>query len=231
VIIGSTVVLSAGVALSGTRGGAIAAAAGVIVGFVAAGLTGQGNTARRAILLAILALITAAFIFPALGLNLRSAQGSNEGFFQVGTGSNRAPAWSTAIEVANKDAFWGHGFATTPIIFPTAQSLTQQNQILERTHNSYLEAAIDLGWPGSFWLLALGMSGALAAWRTARRPGPWQVAGTVLLACIVGGLVEGIFESGMLAAGGLFAFPFWTVVALAHSVRLAQGADYRRSAS
>jgi O-antigen ligase len=176
-------------------------------------------------MIAIVALVAAVVIFPVLGLHPRTAQGSNEGFFQIGTGSNRAPAWSTAVDVANQQALWGHGFGTTPVIFPQVQSLTEQNQILGRTHNSYLEAAIDLGWPGTACLFLLGVSGVVAAFRVARRPGPWQAVGTMLLAGAIGGLVEGIFESGMLAAGGLFAFPFWTVVALAHSVRLAQRAD------
>jgi hypothetical protein len=31
-----------------------------------------------------------------------------------------------------------------------------------------------------------------------------------------------LIESGILAAGGLFAFPFWMTVALAHSLRRSQ---------
>jgi hypothetical protein len=38
----------------------------------------------------------------------------------------------------------------------------------------------------------------------------------------VGGVVESLVETGVLNAGGLFAFPFWMAVALAHSLRIAQ---------
>jgi O-antigen ligase len=222
VIVASVVVLTIAIALSGSRGGSIAAASGVVVGFLAAGATGQWRSAARAIGVAIVALAAAFLIFPALGLGVRSTQTATEGLFQVGTGSNRAPAWGAAIRTTDEAPWIGHGFATTPVIFPLAQSVTTQAQVLERTHNSYLEAAIDLGWPGTIWLACLATSGLLAAWRVARRPGPWQAIGTILLAGVVGGMVEGLFESGLLAAGGLLAFPFWSIVALSHSVRLAQ---------
>jgi hypothetical protein len=65
------------------------------------------------------------------------------------------------------------------------------------------------------------MSGLVTAWQVVRRPGPHQAFATVLLAGIVGGAVEGLFESGLLAAGSLLALPFWLVVTLAHSVRVA----------
>jgi hypothetical protein len=41
----------------------------------------------------------------------------------------------------------------------------------------------------------------------------------VLVAGIAGGVVEAVFESGLLAAGGLLAFDFWLLVASAHSIR------------
>jgi len=227
----SIVVLAIGVALTGSRGAALASGLGVMAGFLAAGLTGQRREARRAVLLVLLALLAAVVVFPALGLHTRSAQGTNEGFFQIGNGSNRSPAWSTAVRVASEDPILGHGFGTTPVLFPATQSLTQQAQILGRTHNSYLEAAIDLGWTGMIALIALALSGALAAWRVARGRGPYQVIGTILLAGVVGGMVEGVFESGLLAAGGLLAFPFWMAVALAHSVRMQQRRESQLAAT
>jgi hypothetical protein len=47
----------------------------------------------------------------------------------------------------------------------------------------------------------------------------------------VGGAVEGMFESGLLAAGSLLALPFWIVVALAHSVRAADRRELHITAS
>ena len=70
-------------------------------------------------------------------------------------------------------------------------------------------------------LVSLVVSGLVAAWRVVRMPGPHRALATVLMAGIVGGAVEGFFESGLLAAGSLLALPFWIVVALAHSLRAA----------
>jgi O-antigen ligase len=220
-LVGSTVVLAAAIALSGSRAGAIASIAGVVVALLASGFTGQLRTARRAVLMGITAFAAAALIFPALGLTPRSqASGSAEGFFELGTGSGRTVVWGEAIPLIGEAPLLGHGFGTTPDLFPAVQQQIGAN-VLGRTHNSYLEAAVDLGWPGFALLVALVVSGLVAAWRVVRTPGPHRAFATVLLAGIVGGAVEGLFESGLLAAGSLLALPFWIVVTLAHSLRAA----------
>ena len=91
-----------------------------------------------------------------------------------------------------------------------------------RAHNGYIEASLDLGIVGGFLLLLLGGSGVVAALRLGRGTGIDRMLGPILLAAIVGGMVESLVESGVLNAGGLFAFPFWMAVALAHSLRIAQ---------
>ena len=55
-----------------------------------------------------------------------------------------------------------------------------------------------------------------AAAVTGRGTGVDRTLGPILLAAIVGGMFESLIESGVLSAGGLFAFPFWMAVALAH---------------
>jgi O-antigen ligase len=128
--------------------------------------------------------------------------------------------WGEALPLIEEAPLLGHGFGTTPDLFPAVQQQIGAN-VLGRTHNSYLEAAVDLGWPGFVLLVALVVSGLVAAWRVVRKPGPHRAFATVLLAGIVGGAVEGLFESGLLAAGSLLALPFWIVVTLAHSLRAA----------
>jgi O-antigen ligase len=220
-LVGSTLVLAATLALSGSRAGAIASIAGVVVAFLASGVTGQLRTARRAVVIGIAAFAAAAVIFPALGLTLRSqASGSAEGFFELGTGSGRTVVWEEALPLIGDAPVLGHGFGTTPDLFPAVQQQIGRN-VLGRTHNSYLEAAVDLGWSGFVLLTALVVSGIVAAWRVGRKPGPHRALATVLLAGIVGGAVEGLFESGLLAAGSLLALPFWLVVTLAHSLHTA----------
>jgi O-antigen ligase len=221
----STVVLAAALAISGSRAGTIASVAGVLVAFLASGFTGQGRTVKRTVVIGIVAFAAAAFIFPALGLSLRSQTSGNvEGFFELGSGSGRTVVWGEALPLIGGAPLLGHGFGTTPDLFPAVQQQIGRN-VLGRTHNSYLEAAVDLGWPGFVLLISLVGSGFVAAWRVVRRPGPHRAFATVLIAGIVGGAVEGFFESGLLAAGSLLALPFWIVVALAHSLR---AADRRR---
>ena len=218
-LVASTVVLAAALALTGSRGGTTASVVGVVVAFVASGFTGQGRTMRRTVIVGIMAFAATAFIFPALGLTLRSqASGNVEGFFEIGGGSGRTVVWTEALPLIDAAPLLGHGFGTTPDLFPAIQSRLGAN-VLGRTHNSYLEAAVDLGWPGFVLLVSLVVSGLIAAWRVATHPGPHRAFATVLLAGIVGGAVEGLFESGLLAAGSLLALPFWIAVALAHSMR------------
>jgi O-antigen ligase len=213
-------VLVVGIGLSGSRAGSLSAAAGVIVGLMASGATGQAQVARRALAVAVVALMAAALAFPALGLQVRSGT-AGEALFELGTGSRRAVAWREALPLVSEQPLTGHGFGATTIIFHDRFAGIDR-AALGRTHNSYLEAAVDLGWTGMVWLIALIGAGLLAAWRVSRLPGPDRIVGTALLAGIVGGAVEGTFESGLLAAGGLLAFPFWTVVALAYSLRVKQ---------
>jgi O-antigen ligase len=220
-LVSSTVVLAATLAISGSRAGTIASVAGVLAAFLASGFTGQGRTVKRTVIIGIVAFAAAASIFPALGLTLRAQTSGNvEGFFELGSGSGRAVVWGEALPLINGAPVLGHGFGTTPELFPSVQQQIGTN-VLGRTHNSYLEAAVDLGWPGFVLLISLVVSGFVAAWGIVRRPGPHRPFATVLLAGIVGGAVEGLFESGLLAAGSLLALPFWIVVALAHSVRAA----------
>lgn len=219
-------VLVATIAMSGSRAGSLASFTGVVVGLFASGASGQARVARRVLLVATIAVGAAVLVFPSLGLDARS-ETTGEGLFELGTGSERSVVWGEALPLIAERPLAGHGFGATPIIFPAAQDRSDTT-ILGRTHNSYLEAAVDLGWTGMLWLIAIALGGLVAAWRVSRLPGPDRVAGTVLLAGIVGGVVEGTFESGLLAAGGLLAFPFWTVVALAHSLRLRQKNQGRR---
>jgi hypothetical protein len=114
----STVVLAAALALSGSRAGAIASIAGVVVAFLASGFTGQLRTARRAVVIGIAAFATAALIFPALGVTLRSQTSGNvEGFFELGSGSGRTVVWSEALPLIGAAPSWGTGSAPPRICF------------------------------------------------------------------------------------------------------------------
>ena len=218
--------------MSGSRAGSLAAVAGIGVGLFASGASGGIVQARRTFTVVVVAIAVALLALPGLSSGLRGDSASQEGFFEAGTGSGRSTAWPEALVVINQRPLQGHGLGATPVIFIEAQDLLKSGgNLLGRTHNSYLEAAIDLGWPGMLWLVLLALSGVVAALRVARRPGPDAAFATVLLAGIVGGVVEGVFESGLLAAGGLLCFPFWMVVAMAHVLLAKQAIEDRAATS
>jgi O-antigen ligase len=219
-------VLAVGLALTGSRAGALASAAGVLSGLFASGATRQGRHARRILVVITLAFGTIVTVYWSLHIQPRHA---SESFFELGTGSGRTIAWADALPLIAERPLLGYGFGTTEVLFPEAQS-TSQGKVQGAVHNSYLEAGVDLGWLGMLWLGALALSGGVAAWRIARSQGQHRWVGTALLAGIVGGIVNGVFETGLLAAGGLIAFHFWLMVAMAHSIwmlQLQEGRDAR----
>lgn len=220
IVLGAVLTVGIGLALSGSRGGAAAAVAGTVAGLLVARGRWRIGTSRI-VAIVVVTLIAAVMVFPLLNLSLRTGGGSSEGFFELGTGSAREQAWGEGLALALERPVAGHGFATTPLLLPARQTASQGN-ILVVAHNSYLEAGIDLGVPGVAWLTLLALSGAVAAYRVARAGGPDSAVAAMLLSGIVGGMVGGLVETGMLNAGGLLAFPFWLLVALAHSLRFRQ---------
>lgn len=225
VSIAAVAIIAVGLALTGSRAGALAAIGGVAAALFASRITGQNRQTRRALVVVTLGLAAAVVIFSSLHIR----NDSGEGFFELGTGSLRTVVWADGLRLMAERPLLGHGFATTQTLIPGVQDVSQ-GYILGTAHDSYLEAGIDLGWVGALWLLILGISGLVAAWRVARSPSPLRGIGTVILAGIVGGMLNGVFESGLLAAGGLLAFPFWLMVAMAHSIRLQQRAEGRGDA-
>jgi O-antigen ligase len=217
-IVGVILSVGIGLALTGSRGGTSAAIAGTVAGLLVT--RGWKVRASRVITIAIVTLVAAVAVFPLLHLAPRTEAGAGEGFFELGTGSAREPAWRVGLKLASEQPFAGHGFGTTPLLLPAREALG--GKILGVAHNSYLEATIDLGFSGGAWLVLLALSGAAAAYRVARSRGPDAAVATMLLAGVVGGMVECLVETGMLNAGGLLAFPFWLLVALAHSLRIHQ---------
>jgi putative inorganic carbon (hco3(-)) transporter len=217
-LIAAIAVLAVGLALTGSRAGALASVAGVLSALIASRATRQGRQTRRILVVMTIALGSIVTFYWSLHIEPRHV---GERLFELGTGSGRTVAWADALRLIAERPLLGHGFGTTEVLFPEAQSISQ-GAVLGGVHNSYLEAGVDLGWVGAMWLGALGLSGGVSAWRIARSRGQHRWVGTVLLAGIVGGMVNGVFETGLLAAGGLIAFHFWLMVAMAHSIGLLQ---------
>jgi O-antigen ligase len=213
----AVIVVGVGLALSGSRAGVLSSLTGITVGLVLAGTFRQSRQAKRAIVLMALIVVAGVVVFPALDLTARTGGQGTEGFFELGGGSGRELNWSNSIPLVTQSPVFGHGLGSTPTLFPQAQSATQ-GVVLGMAHNSYLEATIDLGLVGMLLMTALAVSGLIAAVRLSRTRGPGSRLGPVFAAGIAAGLIEAFFETGMLAAGGVFAFPFWLCIALAHSL-------------
>jgi len=213
----AVVVVAVGIALSGSRAGVLSSVVGITVGLVVAGTFRQSRQARRAFAILAALVVAGVLAFPALGVTARLGGQGTEGFLELGGGSGRELNWGNSLPLLSEAPLFGHGLGSTPTLFPQAQS-TSQRVILGGAHNSYLEAAIDLGLVGAVLLIVLAVSGLVAAVRLSHEPGPASRLGPVFTAAIAAGLIEAVFETGMLAAGGVFAFPFWLSVSLAHSL-------------
>ena len=224
----TVVVIAAALVMSGSRAGLLSCAVGTAVGFAAARRSGR----VLAVVLVITALVGALLVVS--GLSVRPGTESREGLLERGTGSGRLVAWPDGLRLIAEHPITGIGFATTPIVFPVARDQRLFKGFegqFGRLHNSYLEAALDLGWPGAVFVFLLALSGAVAAWRASRRRDAWGGFGAILVAGIVGGMVEAFFESGLLAAGGLLAFHFWLLVAAAHAIQVRIRSEARRADS
>ncbi|MBW3589275.1 MAG: O-antigen ligase family protein [Actinobacteria bacterium] len=211
VFIVAGLVLFLALLLSGSRGGLLSSTFGMAVGFAVA------RNAKRALLWILMAAIAAGAVISYLDIRIRP---EGEGLFEAGTGSNRLMAWEDGMRVISERPLIGHGFGVTLEYFPEVrtESLYRGSSKFFRLHSSFLETALELGWLGAGYLVLLATSGVWRGWRLARaRPHvKWLVA--ALAGGIAGGAMEGVFEAGLLAAGGLLAFHFWILVGAVHSL-------------
>jgi O-antigen ligase len=214
-ILATIAVLAVALVLSGSRGGVLSAISGVTAGMAAAQPRRRGLAAVLLVGTVLGALV--------LARDRPMRPETPERFLEVGTGSGRIPAWQHGLRLVADRPLLGYGFATTPTFFREAAPRPAEQP--GRLHNSYLEAAVDLGWPGAFFLLILALSGAWSAWGVARGRGSARSVGAVLFAGIIGGMTEGVSETGLLSAGGLLAFHFWLLVGAAHALRVRAGRE------
>ncbi len=213
-LIVTAAVLIVGLVLSGSRAGLVSALFATVVGLAVA------RNARRALIVSLTFGVVIAGMFVVWDRPVRPV---GEGVLEIATGGKRLEAWPDGLRLIAERPFAGYGFAATPVVFPELRSadiFRGYSSNFGRLHNSYLEAAMDLGWPGALLMTLLGLSGLWAAWRVSRTGDDWRPVGAMLIAGIAGGMMEGVFESGLLAAGGLLAFHFWILVAAAHALRL-----------
>jgi O-antigen ligase len=191
--------MAVALALSGSRGGLLAAALGLLVVAVMSG--------HRLRTLLVVAGIGAGVV---LGLSRADVEIRPEGepLFSLASGSGRVEAWQQVEHLIAERPIAGYGFGTTDENF---RALAGPIAGFQGTHvsNGYLEVGFELGLAGLVLvgiMVLRGLADALRI-RSALR--------AVLCGSIVAGAAEVVFESGITSAGGLFALSFWTVLGMA----------------
>lgn len=200
--------LAFGILLSGSRAGLLALLTGSLFQFIAARKKGSGLISLLIVVAGVsaLALDYAQPIRP-VGEHVLSAE----------SGSGRLDAWQAAANFVEQRPLGGWGFGTGDLVF---SSLSAPITGFAGAHigNGYLEGALELGVPGACLIAMIGISSAVVSWKAARRGVVTSFVGAGLFGGIMAGLIENAFETGMTSAGGLFAFPFWTVMAGAQTL-------------
>jgi hypothetical protein len=119
-----------------------------------------------------------------------------------------------AFELGMRSPLWGVGFGADDLIAADRPYLQSIGVFSSGTHNSYMRLFIHLGLLGVI-LFGIGVFRILqSAVRLIRQEHPASIMLTSLVAAIIAGLVNAIFEEWLFGFGGAAAFPFWLFLAV-----------------
>jgi O-antigen ligase len=125
----------------------------------------------------------------------------------------RFELWQRALHLGKESPLLGSGFGSTNQVFADDRILlTRQGIYAGGSHNEYARIFVGMGGIGLF-LALLGFGWVL--WKTIQvvRVERSSVMPVSLLAAVIGGLANAIFEDWIFAFGGAPAFPFWFYLA------------------
>jgi len=193
--------------LSQSRGGALAAAVGVIA-YVLLDRTldrTKAVVAGFAVVLAGAAFLTMVpearpGVLADLEQRFASRQPNSEG------GSGRVAAWDLAVEVWRERPVAGWGFGSADAVFGPRSVEIEQVFQGNNPHNSYFNTLLELGLGGVIILVAAVAVPLVRAVTRRREP---FVAG--LAGAVCAGVTISMFESGLTAPGSFLGFAFWFV--------------------
>jgi putative inorganic carbon (HCO3(-)) transporter len=180
--------------LTQSRGGLLAAAAGL----AALGLLRWGRSRRAQIAVgaaAVLALALSPWIAGAVAANVASMGGPE-----------RAEVYRSAAAMIRDHWLLGVGMGAFPRVLNASYPLTLQPQGVPHAHNLFMQVWLDLGLPGLVAWLAAFAAATLAAWRALGRG---LAAGDTLLAGFAAGLLG---AQVALAAHGALDAVTWGMV-------------------
>jgi len=139
--------------------------------------------------------------------------------------SLRDLTWKAAFDLGMRSPVLGTGFSTDKITADNTQIISGIR--IRAGHNEYLRTFIGLGATGLVVLLVTLVVLVLKAIQTIRRAsGTDAIWMQSLLAAVVAGMVNAVFEDGLLAFGGVAALLFWylaftlAIEIQTHSLRL-----------
>lgn len=184
--------------------GSRASLAGLVSGGVAF-FTFRRSDTRNKVALALLFLL-ALLLF--LGIPR-----IDDGLLRTDTGW-RPELWERALHLGADSPVLGSGFGSTNLVFSDDKPNLIRNQIYAGgSHNEYARIFVGMGGLGLFLALfgfALVLVRAIRVIRIEKGP----AIPVSLLAAVVSGLTNAIFEDWVFAFGGAPAFPFWFFFAL-----------------
>ncbi|HLG19878.1 MAG TPA: O-antigen ligase family protein [Bdellovibrionota bacterium] len=203
--------------LSGSRGGLLAAAVGLLVQFTLCYRKRLGF------------LLAGILFFGSIHLlfikDTENDYQANESFFQdtvirketLESGSGRKEVWKASHRLIEKRPYFGYGFGVVDRLFQKGYFPIIREFQGGHVHNSYLEELLNMGWLGAFplfgsllYVLIIGVAHVI-------NPGlstanyRFTVA---LFSVFLVGLVSSSVESWFTSVGSVFCFPFWLACAL-----------------
>jgi O-antigen ligase len=179
-----------------------------LFGFLVGGITFLGfrHSDTRAKVLLTLLVVYALLVVIGLPDVLLGAARTDSGW--------RFDLWQRAFELGKESPLHGIGFGSTSYLFEAdKQYLLRRGIYAAGSHNEYMRIFVALGVPG----LALALIGFTSViWKTARliRQEGRPVLPVSLLAAVMSGLANAVFEDWIFAFGGAPAFPFWFFLAI-----------------
>ena len=186
----SAIICATGLLMTGSRGGIIAAGAGLICfGFLTLRYRRGMADGRRSGAVWALSIIALA-----ISLSIYAGGGALERFRPAESGSEsslafRLSIWRSSLEAVREGGPFGWGLGSYPWVYPAYREGGIPYRV-QHAHNDWLEQTVEMGW--AFPLLGLGLACALARRAfTTCRTSPDRVA--------VGSAVSGL--SGLVALG------------------------------
>lgn len=141
-------------------------------------------------------------------------------------GSGRLEIWKEAIKLSRKRPILGWGFGTSEKAMWAGGELTKLKSDIPygvHTHNSFLRLLVELGWLGTIFGIYFIFSILRRIGKLLQKIPSEELYSLVILmvAGIIAGMVDSLFESWALSVGCILAVPFWTTVMLIYRM------DYR----